>query len=84
MEPDFGPAPAGGTQAPLVRRLGAIPFWRGEQRFLEAMGQCGDRSAAAGLRIWAGDPPVRDTVPRPSVPAFVRAGRARPLWPDQI
>ena len=84
MAPDFGPAPSSGAQAPLVRRLGAIPFWRGEQRFLEAMGQCGDRSAAAGLRIWAGDPPVRDTVPRPSVPAFVRAGRARPLWPDQI
>ena len=84
MEPDFGPAPSGAGSAPLIRRLGAIPFWRGEQRFLEAMGQCGDRSSAAGLRIWAGDLPVRDTVPRPSTPAFDRVGRARPLSPYEI
>ena len=58
--PDFGPAPVLDGQAPLVRRLGAIPFWRGEQRFLETMEQCGVRAAVAGWHVWAGDMTARN------------------------
>ncbi len=84
MAPDFGPAPSGAARAPVIRRLGGIPFWRGEQRFMEAMEQCGERSASAGVRIWAGDPPVRDTTPRMDGGPVIRGGRVRALLPDEI
>ncbi len=84
MAPDFGPAPAARGKSPLVHRLGAIPFWRGEQRFFEAMEQCGDRSGAVGWRIWAGDPPIRDTVPRPEGGCSFHGGRVRTASLDEI
>ena len=57
---DYGPAPEKGSgEAPLARRLGGLPFWRGEERFIDTLAQCGARSAEAGWRIWAGDPPPR-------------------------
>lgn len=85
LPPDFGPSPSAMGKAPLIRRLGVIPFWRGEQRFFEAMEQCGDRSSAAGWHIWAGDPPVRDTVPHPEgggLPS--RGGRVKTAYPGEI
>ncbi len=84
MAPDFGPAPTAMGKAPLIRRLGVIPFWRGEQRFFEAMEQCGDRSGAAGWRIWAGDPPVRETIPRPEGGGLGHGGRVRTAYLDEI
>ncbi|MDD5706988.1 MAG: SWIM zinc finger family protein [Kiritimatiellae bacterium] len=54
--PDFGPSPpAGGVPAPLARRLGPLPFWRGEERFLDSVGQASARAVAAGWRVWAGE-----------------------------
>ncbi len=84
LPPDFGPTPTAIGKAPLIRRLGVIPFWRGDQRFLEAMELCGDRSGAAGWRIWAGDPPDRVTVPIPEAGPTPRGIRARAARLDEI
>ena len=84
LPPDFGPTPSAIGKAPLIRRLGVIPFWRGDQRFIEAMELCGDRSGAAGWRIWAGDPPDRDTVPVPDAVSSQRGARARAARFDEI
>jgi len=53
--PDLGPAPAEGEIAPLVRRLGAPPFWRGEERFLEAMRIVYGRAVTRGWTVWSGE-----------------------------
>ena len=84
LPPDFGPTPSAIGKAPLIRRLGVIPFWRGDQRFIEAMELCGDRSGAAGWRIWAGDPPDRVTVPLPESGPTPRGIRARAARLDEI
>ncbi len=84
LPPDFGPTPSAIGKAPLIRRLGVIPFWRGDQRFIEAMELCGDRSGAAGWRIWAGDPPDRVTVPLPEAGPAPRGIRARAARLDEI
>lgn len=55
-EPDFGPASACADAAPLVRRLGPLPFWRGEERFLDAMHAIYARAAPRGLAVWSGEP----------------------------
>ena len=84
LSPDFGPTPSAMGKAPLIRRLGVIPFWRGDQRFIEAMELCGDRSGSAGWRIWAGDPPDRSTVPVPDSGPVSRGIRARAARLDEI
>lgn len=72
-EPAFGPAPAEGPAAPLARRLGPLRFWRGEDRFLDAIGQASARAAAAGWRVWAGEQaPFRRRPPPPSSPSRSR------------
>ena len=53
--PDFGPAPTGNTAAPLVQRLGPLPMWRAEDRFMDVMTQVGGRAVALGWRAWAGE-----------------------------
>ena len=53
--PDFGPAPTGSTAAPLVQRLGPLPFWRGEERFLDVLTQAGARAVTLGWQAWAGE-----------------------------
>lgn len=55
-EPDFGTATACADTAPLVRRLGPLPFWRGEERFLEAMHTVYARAAPRGWAVWSGEP----------------------------
>lgn len=83
--PDFGPAPVLDGQAPLVRRLGAIPFWRGEQRFLETMEQCGVRAAVAGWHVWAGDMTPRNLdVTNQGHGLQPRAGRVRATRLDEM
>ncbi len=52
---DYGPAPAQNSKMPLVQRLGTIPFWRGDQRFVATMEQCGERAATEGWEVWAGE-----------------------------
>ena len=52
---DFGPAPAGDEAAPLVRRLGPLPFWRGEERFLDAMHSVYTRSTPRGWAVWSNE-----------------------------
>ena len=56
QEPDFGPAPACDDAAPLVRRLGPLPFWRGEERFLDVLHAIYARAAPRGLAVWSGEP----------------------------
>ena len=62
--PDFGPAPTGGASAPLVQRLGPLPLWRGEERFMDVMTQVGGRAVALGWQAWAGERLLR-LRPRP-------------------
>lgn len=56
QEADFGPAPASTATAPLVRRLGPLPFWRGEERFLDAMYSVYARATPRGWTVWSGEP----------------------------
>lgn len=42
----FGSAPERNCTSPFIRRLGSIPFWRGEEKFLETMCHCGERISA--------------------------------------
>lgn len=55
-EPDFGTEDLSGTKAPLIHRLGALPFWRGQDRFVDALEQLYDRAALRGWRVWIGEP----------------------------
>lgn len=80
MDPDFGPAPAeAAAAAPLARRLGPLPFWRGEERFLDTIGQASARAVAAGWRAWAGErvPAPRVRSATPLAPQRRRGGRPR-------
>lgn len=54
-EPDLGPAPVGADAAPLLRRLGPILFWRGEERFADAMRAVYTRAAGRGWAVWSGE-----------------------------
>lgn len=48
---EFAPS---STPAPLVRRLGAFPFWRGQQPLLDSVVPIYSRAAARGLGILLG------------------------------
>ncbi len=52
---DFGAAPAATDIAPLLRRLGPLPFWRGEVRFLDALRVVYARAAPRGWTVWEGE-----------------------------
>jgi uncharacterized Zn finger protein len=56
---DFGPAPVGNEAAPLARRLGSLPLWRGEERFLDVVSQASKRATTIGWQAWAGERFVR-------------------------
>ena len=81
---DYGSVAATGGRAALARRLGSIPFWRGEERFLEAMDLCAERSAPAGLRVWAGERPVRQTIVAGSSAEPLRSARPRAVSLDEM
>jgi uncharacterized Zn finger protein len=49
---EFGAAPAATDAAPLLRRLGPLPFWRGEVRFLDALRVVYGRAAQRGRIVW--------------------------------
>jgi len=56
VSPDFGAAPECDATAPLMQRLGPLPFWRGEERFLDVMRIIYTRAATRGWVIWSGEP----------------------------
>jgi uncharacterized Zn finger protein len=43
----------------LPKRLGSFPFWRGEERFLEAMQSIYAQAAPHGLDLFLGEPGTR-------------------------
>ena len=53
---DFGEMPASGIDAPLVQRLGPLPFWRGQERFADTLEHLYARAATRGMTVWSGDP----------------------------
>jgi uncharacterized Zn finger protein len=52
---DFGAAVKAVTHAPLVYRLGPLPFWRGQERFTDTLEHLYARAAARGWAVWAGE-----------------------------
>ncbi|MDD4101609.1 MAG: SWIM zinc finger family protein [Kiritimatiellae bacterium] len=55
-EPDYGPATHSTARAPLICRLGPLPFWRGHERFIDTMEHLYARAAARGWTVWTGEP----------------------------
>lgn len=55
-DPDFGSEEKAGTNAPLIHRLGALPLWRGQDRFIDTLEHLYDRAAARGWKVWIGEP----------------------------
>ncbi len=53
---DFGLAPKATTPAPLIQRLGPLPFWRGQERFTDTLEHLYARAASRGWAVWTGDP----------------------------
>ena len=66
--PDFGPAGVTGASAPLARRLGPPPLWRGFDRFEEVADAVARRALPAGWRAWTGqrEPPPPTATATPS------------------
>ncbi|MDD2600523.1 MAG: SWIM zinc finger family protein [Kiritimatiellae bacterium] len=53
---DFGEEEHTGTSAPLVHRLGSLPFWRGQERFIDTLENLYDRAALRGWKVWMDEP----------------------------
>jgi len=53
---NFGAAPKTDVAAPLVRRLGPLPFWRGQERFADTLEHLAHRALARGWSVWTGEP----------------------------
>jgi len=53
---DFGDAPKAALAAPLIHRLGPLPFWRGQERFIDTLEHLYTRAASRGWAVWAGEP----------------------------
>jgi uncharacterized Zn finger protein len=53
---DYGTAPKAATPAPLIHRLGPLPFWRGQERFTDTLEHLYTRAAARGWIVWTGEP----------------------------
>jgi uncharacterized Zn finger protein len=51
----FGPVQLPPVSAALPKRLGNFPFWRGEQRFLDALGPVYKQAAQRGLDTFLGE-----------------------------
>ena len=47
----YGQVALSGEAAPLARRLGSFPFWRGQRDFLEAMSDLSSKAAERGLAV---------------------------------
>ena len=55
IDPKDSATGAAGESAPLVRRLGPLPFWRGIDRFEETMACVCQRAMPAGWRAWTSE-----------------------------
>ena len=53
---DYGSAPKSVTCAPLIYRLGPLPFWRGQERFTDTLEHLSARAATRGWTVWTGEP----------------------------
>jgi uncharacterized Zn finger protein len=53
---DYGPAIKSVTSAPLIYRLGPLPFWRGQERFTDTLEHLYARAAPRGWIVWTGEP----------------------------
>ena len=53
---DYGPALKSVTPAPLICRLGPLPFWRGQERFTDTLEHLYARAATRGWTVWTGEP----------------------------
>jgi hypothetical protein len=42
--------------APLIQRLGPLPFWRGQERFADTLEHLYARAATRGWTVWTGEP----------------------------
>ena len=52
---DFGPSVNAMTHAPLIYRLGPLPFWRGQERFTDTLEHLYARAATRGWAVWTGE-----------------------------
>lgn len=52
----YGDAALGDESAPMARRLGAIPFWRGETDFLGEIGRLSHAAAIRAVALLTGEP----------------------------
>ena len=52
---DFGTAVKSVTYAPLIYRLGPLPFWRGQERFTDTLEHLYARAATRGWSVWTGE-----------------------------
>ena len=53
---DFGEAPKASLAAPLIHRLGPLPFWRGQERFADTLEHLYSRASTRGWSVWTGEP----------------------------
>jgi uncharacterized Zn finger protein len=60
-EPLFGEVRIPPVSAPLPKRLGNFPFWRGQIKFLDAMEAIYPRAAESGLDLFLGENPFGST-----------------------
>jgi uncharacterized Zn finger protein len=51
----FGEVSIPSVPAALPKRLGSFPFWRGEERFLDAMESIYSRASVVGLKVFLGE-----------------------------
>ena len=52
---NYGPAIKSVTPAPLIYRLGPLPFWRGQERFIDTLEHLYARAATRGWTVWTGE-----------------------------
>ncbi|MGD0918739.1 MAG: SWIM zinc finger family protein [Thermodesulfobacteriota bacterium] len=51
----FGEVSIPPVPAALTKRLGSFPFWRGQERFLDAMESIYSRASVVGLKVFLGE-----------------------------
>lgn len=52
---DYGQAVTAITSAPLLYRLGPLPFWRSRERFTATLEQLYARTHTPGMTVWSGE-----------------------------
>jgi uncharacterized Zn finger protein len=56
----FGEVSIPSLSAALPKKLGSFPFWRGRERFLDAMERIYSKASPVGLNVFLGEPPKND------------------------